>query len=148
MKKTIFAFLLGVILTGSIAGVVAYNYNAKDVSYTPTDNNWNVNNVEDAIKELRNSHNSNIIYYKGTNNSSNGIESYTILHDNDNAMIVSGQSAFEYSINNTNSFKGVELYGSQEENVGFYYKNISVKKGDIIYYRRNTGAKWGYMIIY
>lgn len=55
MKKTVFAFLLGVVLTGSIAGVVALNYNAKDVSYTPSDTNWNVNNVEDAIKDLKSS---------------------------------------------------------------------------------------------
>ena len=55
MKKVVFAFILGVIITGSIAGVVAYNYDAKDVSFTPTDSDWNVNNVEDAIKSLKNS---------------------------------------------------------------------------------------------
>ena len=53
MKKLIIAFILGGVVFGSITGVVAYNYNAKDVSYTPSDSNWNVDNVEDAIKDLK-----------------------------------------------------------------------------------------------
>ena len=63
MKKTVFAFLLGVVLTGSTAGVVALNYNAKNIGYTPSDNSWNVNNVEDAIKDLKNIDNKRIQIY-------------------------------------------------------------------------------------
>ena len=53
MKKYIIGFILGAITFGSIGTVVALNYNAKDVSYNPNDENWNVNNVEDAIKDLK-----------------------------------------------------------------------------------------------
>ena len=53
MKKIILGFILGLIAAGSITVVVAYNYNAKDIEYTPKDSNWNVNNVEDAIKDLK-----------------------------------------------------------------------------------------------
>ena len=150
MKKTVFAFLLGVVLTGSIAGVVAYNYNAKDVSYTPNDNNWNVNNVEDAIKDLKNTNNSNIIYHEGTINADSGIQSYRVLHDNDNAMIVSGQNSFSYSINNTDSFVSMSssALGHNVNNIGLYRKTISVKKDDIIYLKNSTSGAFGYMIIY
>ena len=54
MKRYILGLLTGILLTSSVVGVVAYNYNAKDVSYTPSDSDWNVNNVEDAIKDLKN----------------------------------------------------------------------------------------------
>lgn len=57
MKKMFFAFILGGIIFGSIAGVVAYNYNAKDISYTPNDSSWNVDNIDAAIKDMH----SNII---------------------------------------------------------------------------------------
>ena len=53
MKKVVFAFILGLITAGSIAGVVAFNYDAKDISYTPKDSNWNVKTVEEALKDLK-----------------------------------------------------------------------------------------------
>ena len=55
MKKVIISFVLGAIIFGSISGVIAYNYNAKDIEYTPSDSTWNVNTVGDAIDELKNS---------------------------------------------------------------------------------------------
>lgn len=61
MKKNIFFFILGAIIFGSIGSVVAYNYNAKDVSYTPSDDSWDVNNVEDALKTLYQNKNKDII---------------------------------------------------------------------------------------
>ena len=53
MKKLIIAFILGGVVFGSITGVIALSYTAKDVTYTPSDNSWNVDNVEDAIKDLK-----------------------------------------------------------------------------------------------
>ena len=44
MKRYILGLLTGILLTSSVVGVVSYNYNAKDVSYTPSDSDWNVNN--------------------------------------------------------------------------------------------------------
>ena len=55
MKRIILAFLLGFIVAGSI-GVVAYNYSAKDIAYTPSDSSWNVTNVGDAIEDLKRNH--------------------------------------------------------------------------------------------
>ena len=45
IKNNIIGFILGSIIFGSIGSAVAYNYNAKDVSYKNT-------NVEDALKDL------------------------------------------------------------------------------------------------
>lgn len=53
LKSRVFLVLVTAIISSSITGVVAYNYNAKDVSYTPSDSNWNVNNVEEALKSLK-----------------------------------------------------------------------------------------------
>ena len=53
MKKYILTFILGGLFFGSIGTVVALNYNAKDIEFTPSDSSWNVNNVEDAIKDLK-----------------------------------------------------------------------------------------------
>ena len=47
MKNMVFAFIIGGIVFGTITGVVAYNYNAKDVSYNDT-------TVENALNELKN----------------------------------------------------------------------------------------------
>ena len=52
MKKFILGIVIGGIVFGTIGSVVAYNYNAKDIGYTPSDSSWNVNNVSDAIKDL------------------------------------------------------------------------------------------------
>ena len=53
IKNPVFTFILGVIITGSISGVVALSYKAKDVEFTPSDSSWNVNTVEDALKDLK-----------------------------------------------------------------------------------------------
>ena len=53
IKNPIFTFIIGLVLAGSVVGVVAYNYNAKDIKYNPSDDSWNVNNVEDAINDLK-----------------------------------------------------------------------------------------------
>lgn len=54
MKKyLLIGFVLGAVIFGSITGVVAYNFSAKSVSYTPKDTNWKVDNVESAINDLK-----------------------------------------------------------------------------------------------
>ena len=84
MKKNILCFILGLIVAGSFAGVVALNYSAKDVSYTPSDNNWNVNNVEDAIGDL----------YKKANDS---LGTYKILETGTFTTINTGNSNHSYN---------------------------------------------------
>ena len=55
MKKVwnskIFIFLLGVIITSSSI-VLASNYIASDITYTPSDSNWKVSNVAEAINSI------------------------------------------------------------------------------------------------
>ena len=62
IKNPIFTFILGAIIFGSIGSVVAYNYNAKDIGYTPSDNTWEVNNVGDALKDLKDQKDENKTY--------------------------------------------------------------------------------------
>lgn len=44
-------FILGAIIFSSIT--YAYTYNAKQITYEPTDNTWNVNNVGDALDDIK-----------------------------------------------------------------------------------------------
>ena len=52
-KQLIIGFILGGILFGSI-GIVSATilYQADEVGFTPDDDNWQVNNIEDAINDL------------------------------------------------------------------------------------------------
>ena len=52
--KLIFAFIIGLFVAGSISLVLAVTYRASDITYTPTDNTWNVSNVQGAINDLHN----------------------------------------------------------------------------------------------
>ena len=52
--KVIVSIIVTAIVVGSITGVVAYNYSAKNIAYIPNDPSWNVNNVGDALKDLYN----------------------------------------------------------------------------------------------
>ena len=53
MKKYIIGFLIGLFVCG-IIGVSAatYLYHSDEVSYTPSNNDWKVNNVNDALNDL------------------------------------------------------------------------------------------------
>ena len=84
----------------------------------------------------------------GNNNNSTGLETFTIKDDNENALIVTGQCSLLYSINSTNDFKSVTLLGASKNGIGFYYSYISLKKGDVLYLKRNTIDFFGYVIVY
>ncbi len=49
--KVIVAFIFGILITSTI-GVVAYTINAKDVSFTPSNKNWKVTNVKEALDDI------------------------------------------------------------------------------------------------
>ena len=51
-KSNILSFILGAIIFGGVGTVVAATILAKDVSYTPKDTSWQVDNVKDAIEDL------------------------------------------------------------------------------------------------
>ena len=54
MKKYILGLITGILVCGSIGLVIAATYNAGAITYTPSDNTWNVSNVESAINDLKN----------------------------------------------------------------------------------------------
>ena len=45
-------FLVGGVLFGSIGVVFGITYNASNITYSPTDNTWNVSTVGEAINDL------------------------------------------------------------------------------------------------
>lgn len=49
-NNTIFGIIIGGLIFGGI--VYAASYYAKDVTYNPSDETWNVNNVEEALNSL------------------------------------------------------------------------------------------------
>jgi len=55
MKKMIgsrvFSFILGALIFSGMT-VFAYSISSKDISFTPSDSNWEVDNVEDAMNSL------------------------------------------------------------------------------------------------
>ena len=51
MKKYIISFILGAIIFSGITAL-AYNLNASETSFTPSDNTWNVTTVSDALNDL------------------------------------------------------------------------------------------------
>ena len=51
-KKFMFGFIIGGLIFSTITAYAAYKYQAIDVSYTPNNENFDVDNVEDAINEL------------------------------------------------------------------------------------------------
>ena len=60
-KSNIFSFMLGAIIFGGIGTVFAYTILAKDVGYTPKDTTWKVDNVKEAIDDLYNKTNKEIL---------------------------------------------------------------------------------------
>lgn len=52
MKKNIISFLFGAIIFSSITVFAAYAFNANNVAFFPTDENWDVDNTQDAIDNL------------------------------------------------------------------------------------------------
>ena len=52
-KNPIFTFILGAVIFGSISTTFAYSNIANNISYISTDDDWDANNVSDAINALR-----------------------------------------------------------------------------------------------
>ena len=52
LKSKIFYFILGTAIFGSIGVVFAFSYFAYDVGYTPRVDDWEVDNVRDALDDL------------------------------------------------------------------------------------------------
>ena len=70
MKKYLLGLISGLLISGTIAYAANYLYQADEVSYTPSNTNWDVDNVDDAINELYNKiseANSALLALKNTN---------------------------------------------------------------------------------
>ena len=59
MKKNILFLVIGLILGLSVAAGATILYNAKDIEFTPSDASWNVNNMQDAINDIKDNYTSN-----------------------------------------------------------------------------------------
>ena len=53
MKKTILTILITAIICIVGTASAAYVYTARDINYQPSDENWSVDNVQEAISELK-----------------------------------------------------------------------------------------------
>ena len=53
MKKNILFTIIGFILGLSVAVGATILYNAKDIEFTPSDLSWNVDNMQDAINDIK-----------------------------------------------------------------------------------------------
>ena len=50
MKKLVLGIIIGIIIYATAVYASNYLYQADEVSYEPTDTNWNVSSVDRAIK--------------------------------------------------------------------------------------------------
>ncbi len=53
LNSRLFLFVAGFVIATCITSVVAYQMTANQISYTPKDKNWNVNNVKSAVDDLK-----------------------------------------------------------------------------------------------
>ena len=108
-KNPIFTFILGGILFGSITGVVAYSYSSNDISYTPKDTNWNVDNVGSAIDDLYNNRISENAFG-------------TVLYSSSQGDKI-GKRSTSLNVSNNN-------LNTSEFNLGSDYENLSCNNAD------------------
>ena len=51
-SKLIIGFILGAVIFGGLTGMLAYAINASEISFIPSDNSWEVENVNEALDDL------------------------------------------------------------------------------------------------
>ena len=54
MKKNIFILIIGIFIGSIITVGATILYNAKDIEFNPSDASWNVDNMQDAINDIKN----------------------------------------------------------------------------------------------
>lgn len=70
-KNSLFTFVLGAIIFGSITAYATYKISSSDISFIPTNESWKVDNVGSAINDLYTKQNETIVDYKNTISSQN-----------------------------------------------------------------------------
>ena len=68
MKKCLISFILGGLLFSGLT-ILAYSYNAKDISYQPSNSSWKVNSVKDAIDSIKTTNDTTISNLQSSNQS-------------------------------------------------------------------------------
>ncbi len=125
MKKVLTSKILYIfigIIIASTFSVFAYSYLAKNISFTPKDKNWNVNNIEDALNSLKEGKNQKFCRLISGNNMTIGskyecdpgdgiMRIFYILEIRKNTVelildrnITQGSSVTKYSFNDANHY--------------------------------------------
>ena len=116
MKKNILSFILGGLIFGTIGVGATYVYTARDISFLPSDENWNVTNASEAISSLKedlNTVNNNVSEYK-----SNIAQTLT-----DNGITTNSNDSFETIDNNIDD--GINNYKSQINTCNSNYSTLN-----------------------
>ena len=116
MKKNLLILLIGIIIGTTITAGAAYVYTARDISYSPSDENWNVTNASEAISSLKddlNTVNNNVSEYK-----SNIAQTLT-----DNGITTNSNDSFETIDNNIDD--GINNYKSQINTCNSNYSTLN-----------------------
>ena len=140
MKKIIISFVLGILLSGTIA--YAYVFYAKDISYDNTTSSINVNNVQDAIDNLYQTASQ---MKKGSAENSQNIFTEVNLGFRPSFLYLSKSNGVVYVdtvfINNTIiSFRTNDLYNFNSNvqleitDTGFRYKQNFTVTTNLLYY--------------
>ena len=88
-KSHIFSFILGALIFGSV-GVIAANYAAKNIAFTPKNTNWkkedgtDITNVKDALDNLYSKNNKVEVYNKLFNNNKYSLKNGTTIKKDSN----------------------------------------------------------------
>lgn len=115
--KIVIIIIITAILFSSISAYATYNYLAKDISYTPSNSEFEVDNVEDALNEL----------YKSKISSNINFENAELLYSKNVGLGISGDYTFDGNHTKVILF----LWGaSRDNNVILSYE---ITDGDIIY---------------
>ena len=132
IKNPLFTFILGILICGT-TGVLASTLMASNISYTPKDSTWKVNNVEDAIDDLYKSGKGgkNIIIYldnEKTNSFPKKSDGYSIekIECTNDANATFDINNWNLSISNISSSETVcNLYFSSKTLYAIVSQNLS-----------------------
>ena len=116
MKKNILSFILGGLIFGTIGVGATYVYTARDISFLPSDENWNVTNASEAISSLKddlNTVNNNVSEYKN-----NIAQTLT-----ENGITTNSNDSFETIDNNIDD--GINNYKSQINTCNSNYSTLN-----------------------
>ena len=123
VKTWLFGFFIGAVIFSSI-GVVAYSLSAKDISFTPNNSNWQVDNINDAINDLYKSGGGDIEVLL-----QNGY-SYTFTEDYSKIIVVASYHSYfqrTYDTKNLDNYIDKWVLGGKDYAVDIYtYTNVKI----------------------